>query len=122
MIGYKVLKVRDGKLYSLYAKPPYELLYEPGEVTIPTIGVLFCCDCQESAKDVARIVTYPHWQIWKVEMKDSQPCLGEIAEDTDAESIQNWWDGEIGYRHFRGTDAPPGTLWCTSIKLIEEIK
>ena len=78
MIVYKlVTKEKDGRLVSLMEKGKRQVEYKPGEVSYPSIGVLYARDSRKAAIEAAQTYmssgTIADVELWEAEATEVSP-------------------------------------------------
>jgi len=105
---YKLLRERNGLLYSSYASK----IYRVGSWEYPKFGKLFVFD---TLKNLKNHMPCPHrFVAYKCEVRDPEPIEIIARWRGDFESFWRekcWWC----------MDAPKGTLVCSAVKLTEKV-
>lgn len=136
---YKVVRVADGKRYSVYTPSQYVVEYCPNEWVVPEIGKVFACPDEEAAFELLEgtILEITEWhqvdgyEIWRCEAEGVVPIIF-VPSIATVESLQIYW----GFREHRPDYAnhPTFRKWrhqmaiaevcgpsveCSRIKLVE---
>jgi hypothetical protein len=71
MIVFKLVTKEDGRLVSLMEKGKRQVEYKPGEVSYPSIGVLYARDSKEASLEAAKRYmssgAIPFVELWEAE-------------------------------------------------------
>ena len=127
---YKVIRhSKSGRLYSAIMRAEgcreWELEYIPGQPTHPAIGRCFAFESQQAAQnwwaEVKSFTRRRNREIWKAAAEQVMPALARTWL-SDARIREFWAAG--GARLWNGRfeitqAAPPGTVFCDELTLVE---
>jgi len=139
-IAYKVVRVAGDKRLSAVTNGVWQVEYTPGKFVRPRKGTkLLAFESRENAKCFAQNLLVPSgvqgFEIWKCEARGCR-LVTYLPYAFDLNGFDKFWKelryrksspGCGGYVHSLAErmffdDAPPGTVACSALKLLEKVE
>lgn len=120
---YKVVHNRQGRLYSMVATGMWEVEYAPSAVTLPPIGTYLLAFKIEVDARVFR-VGFLHSEVWRAEATGPAFFVNKVCMQSMMRKpgfVTDFWRKPQGEDWIGFVDAPPGSVACKSLKLLERV-